>query len=86
MAHAAHSHDPHDSHGAHPAAAPAPDERTAGWPLALLLAIALTVVSLWALLAPRAELPVPARAPAAAAPHADAPAHAAAPDAGVVEK
>jgi OmpA-OmpF porin, OOP family len=69
MAHAAHSHDSHDAHPA----APAPAERTAGWPLALLLAIALTAVTIWALVAPRAELPLPPPPPAAAEPHAAAP-------------
>lgn len=70
MADAAHAaHPAHDPHGE----APAAPERTRGWPVALLLLLVTTAVTLWALLQPRVDAPVPA--PVAAAPATpDAPA------------
>jgi outer membrane protein OmpA-like peptidoglycan-associated protein len=81
MAHAA---DPHATHG-HEHAPATTDERLGGSPLALLLLLATTAISLWALLYPRASwnAPLPASArttatPVAATP-ADATRHAATP-------
>lgn len=57
MAHAAHdTHAAHDSHGEQSHAAGIADGPTSGpggWPVALVVGIALLAVTLWALLAPR---------------------------------
>jgi outer membrane protein OmpA-like peptidoglycan-associated protein len=67
MAHAVHAEAGHEeAHAAEPA------EPTRGWPVAFLLLLATTAVTLWALLQPRAELPPAPPPPAAAAAPADA--------------
>jgi outer membrane protein OmpA-like peptidoglycan-associated protein len=67
MAHAA---DPHATHG-HEDAPATSDERLGGSPLALLLLLATTAISLWALLYPRASwnAPLPTSARATATTH-----------------
>lgn len=67
MAHAAHAHEDHEA----PHEAEEPAGGTRGWPVALILMIATTAVTLWALLAPRLQVAPPA--PAAPAPAAAAP-------------
>ncbi|HSM92956.1 MAG TPA: OmpA family protein [Anaeromyxobacteraceae bacterium] len=54
MSQAAHAHDNHDSREAQPAAAS--PERSAGWLVGLLFTVALTAITLWALVAPRVQL------------------------------
>jgi K(+)-stimulated pyrophosphate-energized sodium pump len=67
----AHDADSHDTQGDHHAAATVADGpgSPGEWLLPLVIAVALTAITLWALLAPRAELappPVAARPPVAA--------------------
>lgn len=67
MAHATHAHDDHEDH--HAAAAVAAPSGPGIWLSALILMVALTVLTLWALLAPRHAATAPAPV-VAAAPHA----------------